>query len=72
MFTVVIIYAKGPEYESTVFAAGPEQAVSIAKWDANRMGWTGRIKKVTVRPAFAALLGVGFCGAVLVYGATSE
>ena len=36
------------------------------------MGWTGRIKKVTVRPAFAALLGVGFRGAVLVYGATSE
>ena len=25
-----------------------------------------------VSPAFAALLGVGFCGAVLVYGATSE
>lgn len=25
-----------------------------------------------VSPAFAALLGVGFCGAVLVYGATPE
>lgn len=25
-----------------------------------------------VSPVFAALLGVGFCGAVLVYGATPE